>query len=73
MHPNAEIGYLTTMCDTIFSTILAVQGGGSGGGKKGSGVLNILMDLKARTPPDFNMLEIQDRVKEKAPYVIVCL
>ena len=24
MHPNAEIGYLTLMCDTIFSTILEV-------------------------------------------------
>lgn len=32
MHPNAEIGYLTTMCDTLFSTILEVQGGGSTGG-----------------------------------------
>lgn len=73
MHPNAEIGYLTTMCDTIFSTILAVQGGGSGGGKKDAGVLGILMDLKARTPPEFNLLEIQERVKEKAPYIIVAL
>jgi len=24
MHPNAEIGYLTTMCDTIFETIMSV-------------------------------------------------
>lgn len=31
------------------------------------------MDLKGRTPPEFNLLEIQDRVKEKAPYIIVCL
>lgn len=73
MHPNAEIGYLTNMCDTIFSTILEVQGGSSGGGKKDSGVLTILMDLKARTPPDFNMLEIEGKIKEKAPYVIVAL
>lgn len=73
MHPNAEIGYLTNMCDTIFETILVVRGGGSGGGKKDSGVLNILMDLKARTPTEFSILEIMDRVKEKAPYVIVCL
>jgi dynein heavy chain len=32
MHPNAEIGYLTTMCDTIFDTIVDVQGGSGGGG-----------------------------------------
>jgi len=35
MHPNAEIGYLTTTCDTIFDTILSVQGGGGGGGQGG--------------------------------------
>jgi dynein heavy chain len=40
MHPNAEIGYLTLMCDTIFTTILEVQGGSSrGGGKQDDGVI----------------------------------
>jgi dynein heavy chain len=33
MHPNAEIGYLTAHCDTVFETILEVSGGGSGGAK----------------------------------------
>jgi dynein heavy chain len=32
LHPNAEIGYLTNQGDTLFTTILTVQGGGGGGG-----------------------------------------
>lgn len=36
MHPNAEIGYLTEHCDTVFKTILEVSGESSGGGS-GSG------------------------------------
>lgn len=35
LHPNAEIGYLTTTGEKLFSTILTVQGG-SGGGEGGS-------------------------------------
>jgi len=58
MHPNAEIGYLGNMCETIFSTILDVQGGSGGPGKKDSGAMNILLDLKNRSPVDFNMFEI---------------
>jgi len=36
LHPNAEIGYLTTLGETLFSTILACSGGsgGSGGSKR---------------------------------------
>jgi len=73
MHPNAEIGYLTTMCDTIFDTILDVQGGSGGGGSKDSGVMTMVMDLKTRVSPDFNMLEIEGKIKERHPYVIVAL
>lgn len=32
LHPNAEIGYLTTYGETLFANILTIQGGGSGGG-----------------------------------------
>jgi dynein heavy chain len=74
MHPNAEIGYLTTMCETIFSTIVDVQGGGSsGGGKKDDGVMGILTDLKNRLPKSYNMLDVVGRIKEKNPYIVVCL
>lgn len=75
MHPNAEIGYLTQTCDTIFATIMEISGSqaGGSGSKKEQGVMNILMDLKARTPIDFNMIEITGKVKEKTPYIVVCL
>lgn len=47
MHPNAEIGYLTTMCDTLFSTILDVSGGGTGSSSKSGDDItkNILLDF----------------------------
>jgi dynein heavy chain len=32
LHPNAEIGYLTNLGETIFNTIIKVTGGGGGGG-----------------------------------------
>jgi hypothetical protein len=35
--------------------------------------MGILLDLKARAPADFNMFDIMSKVKEKAPYVVVCL
>lgn len=36
LHPNAEINYLTTMCDSVFSTIMNISGkiGGDGGGNE---------------------------------------
>lgn len=59
LHPNAEIGYLTDQCNTIFQTIIEVQGGGGGGGSsKGDSSFETLMDLKNRVSPDFNMLEL---------------
>jgi hypothetical protein len=42
MHPNAEIGYLTIMCDALFSTIQEVQGGSSGAAKKDDGIAHVL-------------------------------
>lgn len=33
LHPNAEINYLTSMCDSVFNTIMNISGkvGGEGG------------------------------------------
>jgi dynein heavy chain len=62
------------MCDTLFSTILEVQGGAtSSGSKKDDGVMTLLMDLKTRCPPDLNLMEIQGKIKEKTPFIVVCL
>lgn len=51
MNPNAEIGYLTAQCETIFDTILSIQGGkGGGGGSADDGIMNLILDFKSRTP-----------------------
>lgn len=58
LHPNAEIGYLTNLCDSLFSTVAEVAGGSSksaaGGAEDASKV--ILADFQKRTPENFKML-----------------
>ena len=75
MHANAEIGYLTQMCDTLFGTILEVQGGASTGGssKKDDGVMTLLMDYKVRCPNELPWLDILGKIKDKTPFIVVCL
>lgn len=74
MNPNAEIGYLTAQCETIFDTILSIQGGKSGGAGSGDdGIMTLIMDFKSRTPQEYVMLDISGRVKDKTPYIVVCL
>lgn len=73
LHPNAEIGYLTTQSETLFSTILSVSGGGSGGAGDDSKVKTIIANFLATLPNDFNMFELKGKVKEATPYVVVCL
>jgi len=45
LHPNAEIGYLTTQSETLFSTILSVSGGGGGAGGADDKVKNIIINF----------------------------
>lgn len=75
MHPNAEIGYLTLQCETLFDTILSITAGGSGGGggSKDDVIMNLITDFKTRAPEGFNMIEINLRVKDKTPFIVVCL
>ena len=74
MHPNAEIGYLTAQCESIFDTILSIQGGsGAGGGSAEDGIMTTIMDLKGRAPAEYSMLDITGKIKEKTPFIVVCL
>lgn len=52
MHPNAEIGYLTLQCETLFDTILSITAGagGSGVGSKDDVIMNLITDFKTRAP-----------------------
>ncbi|KAL8008331.1 putative AAA+ ATPase domain, dynein heavy chain region D6 P-loop domain, immunoglobulin-like protein [Plasmopara halstedii] len=82
LHPNAEIGYLTTTCETLCYTIVTV-GGGTGGGEEGGGdktaaLRAFIDDLGSRCPESFNMLDVIEAAtpqltKEHGPFVVVAL
>jgi len=73
LHPNAEIGYLTTQSETLFTTILSVSGGGAGGGGDDGKVKTIITNFLATLPTDFNMFDVHAKAKDKTPYVVVCI
>ena len=76
LHPNAEIGYLTQTGEEIFSYILSIEGGGSsgGGGKKKEDIVKeYIAKFLAGLPNNFSLLDINSRVKDKSPYIVVCL
>jgi dynein heavy chain len=73
LHPNAEIGYLTTQSETLFATIQSVSGGSGGGGGDDGKVKTIIANFLSVLPADFNMFEINLKAKEKTPYVNVCI
>ena len=75
MHPNAELSLLTTEGETLFWTLFNVQSGG-GGGAGGSGEDRVRVELEkymAALPEPFNMVEIEARVQDKTPFVVVAL
>jgi len=75
LHPNAEIGYLTNQGETLFATILQCAGGSGGGGgaSKDSIVNEMIVRFMDTLPPQFIMLDIYAKAKERSPYVVVCL
>ncbi|CAD7704939.1 unnamed protein product [Ostreobium quekettii] len=76
MHPNAELSLLTSEGETLFRTLIDVSGGGSGGGGGGSGESTVRSSLEAfmeRLPEPFVMVEVESRVKDKTPFVVVAL
>jgi len=73
LHPNAEIGYLTQLGDALFMTILSVSGASSSGGGDEAGVKTIISTFLKDLPPNFNILEINLKIEEKTPFLIVAL
>lgn len=80
MHPNAEIGYLTQDCQTLFNTFMDVSGGsGGGGGKKDDTVMTTLQNYEKTCPKNFDIHSINDKIKEKikggpiTPFIVVAL
>jgi dynein heavy chain, axonemal len=76
LHPNAEIGYLTTTAEFLFDQIMQVQGGGSGGGKgRKEDIARVYIDkFLEELPEQFFLLEITQRAEGNlTPYVVVVL
>lgn len=74
LHPNAEIGYLTNLGESLCFTILQCSGS-SGGGSAGKDdmVNDLIIKFLEKLPQEFNMIELRSKAKERTPYVVVCL
>ncbi|XP_063983406.1 dynein beta chain, ciliary [Diachasmimorpha longicaudata] len=76
LHPNAEIGFLTTTSENLFRTVFEMQprdAGDSGGQTttREDKVKQILDEIMEKLPEEFNMVDIMAKVEERTPYVIV--
>ncbi|XP_014668470.1 PREDICTED: LOW QUALITY PROTEIN: dynein beta chain, ciliary-like [Priapulus caudatus] len=76
LHPNAEIGFLTTTCENLFKTLFEMQPRDSGAGG-GAGVTReekvkaTLDEILEKLPEEFNLAEIMSKAEERTPYVVV--
>ncbi|XP_043280985.1 dynein beta chain, ciliary-like [Venturia canescens] len=76
LHPNAEIGFLTTTSENLFKVLLEMQprdaaetsGAGLSREEKVKGLIEDLLD---KLPEEFNIPELMSRVDDLTPFVIV--
>ena len=79
LHPNAEIGYLTSSTANLFSTIVSLGGGGGSGGGAGDVVKATMADLLDRCPEELQMVLIDQMAEpllaepSQGPYVVCAL
>jgi dynein heavy chain len=78
LHPNAEIGFLTTTSENLFRTVLEMQprdsSSGTGAGTSRDEKLKTILDeILEKLPEEFNMVELFARAEDKTPYVLVAL
>lgn len=76
LHPNAEIGYLTTTTESLFQNIMMIQGGASlGTGKKQEDSVKEYIDkFLKELPEDFIMLDVVAAFGANLnPYQVVCI
>ncbi|KAL1129229.1 hypothetical protein AAG570_013758 [Ranatra chinensis] len=76
LHPNAEIGFLTTQAEKLFRTIFELQprdaGAAVGAGvSKEDKVKQVLDDILDKVPEDFNIVDMMARVEDRTPYIVV--
>lgn len=78
LHPNAEIGVLTTVSEKMFQTIFELQprdsGGGSSSAQPREEIVKVMVeDIVDKIPEEFNMMELTSRIEDRTPYIIVAL
>ncbi|XP_015433748.1 PREDICTED: dynein beta chain, ciliary-like [Dufourea novaeangliae] len=78
LHPNAEIGFLTSTAENLFKTLLEMltqTASNAAGGDmlKEDKMKGILEDLLDKLPEEFNIAELQGKVEDRTPYVTVAL
>jgi len=73
LHPNAEIGYLTSLGENLFQTILSVSGSSSANAGAASGVKGKIAAFLKELPENFNMIDMQLKIEVKTPFMIVCI
>uniref|UniRef100_A0A2A4IYW8 Dynein heavy chain ATP-binding dynein motor region domain-containing protein n=1 Tax=Heliothis virescens TaxID=7102 RepID=A0A2A4IYW8_HELVI len=78
LHPNAEIGYLTTVSARLFRVVFEMQprdtGAQAGGGaSKDEMVRAMLDDILDRVPEPFNLQELMGKIEELTPFTIVAI
>lgn len=78
LHPNAEIGFLSTVADQMFKTIFELQPRDSSAA--GTGVVTstreeivrtLVDDLYDKLPEELMMAELRSRTEDRSPYVLV--
>ena len=82
LHPNAEIGFITSKAENLCSTVLQLEMGSavssSSSGSPQSLTRDVLVDLLARCPASFDVISLSDRCQQRiqdsdGPYVVVVL
>lgn len=79
LHPNAEIGFLTTVAENLFKTIFELQPRDSGASTGGGGVQQsredtirgMVDDLIEKLPEAFMMTDLYARTEDRSPFVLV--
>ncbi|XP_068082615.1 dynein beta chain, ciliary-like [Anabrus simplex] len=76
LHPNAEIGFLSTTAECLFRTVFEMQprdADVSGGAQitREEKVKTIIDDFMDKLPEEFNMGDLMGKVEDRTPYVVV--
>ena len=77
LHPNAEVGFLTSKAETMFETIMLIEiGAAKDFGGASSSTKEVLLDILRRCPAKCDMIDLSERVAIRVrdpdgPYCVV--